>query len=218
MVIWVLLDNGSVGTCFNKELQRFIKHVPCETKKEKIIGSLDETTEMIENGLVDLVDQNESFYRIHTRFLPRVKMKQSTSEMTRMLIRKEVQINASSDDLIIWPDEKHGMTILGILGAEVCSLHSRETNPESIGMKCLYASPDLKLVELPWCADVKRKYVFIGSPGIDPARLDDNTNSKYPIISVPPTWKSLDTIPNDRKIDRTLYNICRRSIECWIEH
>ena len=86
--------------------------IELECKINEVLPELDKLSKRCNE--VSKLDE----LKIHNRFLPRVKMKQSTSKMSRIPIRKEVQINATSYDLLILPVKKHGMTIIGIVGTE----------------------------------------------------------------------------------------------------
>jgi hypothetical protein len=153
--------------------------------------------------MVDLFDHEDNFYRVKVRFLPQLSIRQHSSKVDREVIEREVCLDEEIRKKIIWPHLGRSITALALLGSESYSLHGKTVCPESIGAQDFFVSTDMRLMWLPWTVDSVRKYIFVGIPGIDKARLTTEIKGKYPSFSVPSSWSNLTKIPEERRIDVT---------------
>ena len=100
----ILLDSGASVNCLNEKLRDFICYKSQGLFNEKISGVHGARTAQIEHAMIDLTDDNGRYFRVKVRFLPNLRVKQTMSEVDKLLIGAEMNMTPDVADQMIWPD------------------------------------------------------------------------------------------------------------------
>ena len=145
---------------------------------------------------------NNNHHSILGNFTKRLEAKTTCNELSKELIRKELQLHKypDVDKRIIWPKNKVAPSYLILIGSECTSLHGRDIPNGELNLPPFMYSPDMKLKKVDIAANGD---IFpVGTMGVDKRKMNENHEKQiYPEFKVPKEMKDLKSIPKHLKLE-----------------